>query len=320
MTVHTGVESGPERFAPPERAPGTHACEGTDAAPCSDLYEAPVPFQGRSLEGAPPRDDSKELARLLDVEIPLEGLCPIEPGPYEPGMNPMVISDPVIDVQDDADALAERRAAYAKNIGTRPVRRRDSVRSGVGGGTEAPEGNAANARWVAFASANRTAPITFNDDPRRILTLVERETTSCPGQGGKFVDPYRGADLPNTLDRSHGAHYVPEPQGREPDCETGFGQVSAGWNEFPFSRRERVLNALTRGESLGRAGLAVPEPGVEDCCAACGRLPSSQYRAMVHMISDPGDACRHARWQLQGSPGRRLLQLVEMLDHAAVVV
>ena len=288
LAVQPGLEQGP---------PGS---AGTGAGPCSDLYKEPVSFQGRSLDGGTGRDDPNELARLLDVEISLE--------------------DPVIDIQDDADALAELRSAYAKGIGTRPVRRWDSVRGGFGHGTGAPEGNPANARWVALAAANRTAPITFSDDPRRILTLVELETTSCPGRGGRIADPYRGAELPNTLDRSHGAHYVPEPQDREPDCETGFGRVSAGWNELPFSCRERVLNALTRGESLSVAASALSEPGGEDRCTECAMLPSSQYRAMLHMISDPGDACRHARWRFQGSSGRRLLQLVEMLDHAVVVV
>ena len=289
-----------------ERAPPESA--GTATGPRSDLYKAPVPFQGRSLGGAPAGDDPRELARSLDVEIPLEDLLPIEPG-----TNPMVVSDPVVDVRDDAEALAERRAAYARNIGPRPVR------SGVGGVTGGPEGEAANARWVALASANRTAPITFGDDPHRIPTLVERETASSPGQGGNIADPYRGAEPPNTLDRSHGARYVPEPQGREPDCETGFGRFPAGWNEHPFSCRERVLNALTRGESLRVGASVVSEPGGEDRCTECGMLHSSQYRAMVQMISDPGDACRHARWRFQGSPGRRLLQLVEMLDHAVVV-
>ena len=41
---------------------------------------------------------------------------------------------------------------------------------------------------------------------------------------------------------------------------------------------------------------------------------------MVDMISDLGDQYRHARWHMHGWRGQRLLQLIEMLDYAAVVV
>ena len=104
------------------------------------------------------------------------------------------------------------------------------------------------------------------------------------------------------------------------DCEAGFGRASTGWDEFPFSCRERVLNALSKGESLSPDWIAALESGVEGCRAACGKLPSAQYRAVMNMISDPGGECRHARWRMHGSRDRRLLQLIEMLDHAVVVV
>ena len=304
----------------PEHAPACDACQGAAAGPHSDLYKEPVPFQGRSLEGAPAGDDPKELARSLDAEIPVEDLFPVEPCPDDLDTKSIVISHPVIDVEDGYDALIERRAAYAKDMGTSPIRRRDSVWGGAGGCTQAQASKAANDRWAAFASANRTAPISFGDDPRRNPTLAEHETTSCPDQGENIADPYRGVDLPNTLERSHAAHYIPEPRSLKPDCETGFGRISTGWNELPFSCRERVLNALTSGESLSPDWIAALESDVEGCRAACGKLPSSQYRAMVSMISDPGGECRHARWRMHGSRGRRLLQLIEMLDHAVAVV
>ena len=306
--------------ASPEHAPACDACEGATAGPRSDLYKEPVPFQGRSLEGAPAGDGPMELARSLDAELPVEDLFTIETRPDESSMKSIVISDPVIDVEDGYDALIERRAAYAENIRTKPLRRRDSVRGGVRGHTEAQASKAANDRWAALASANRIAPISFSDDPRRILTLVEHETTSRPDRGRKIADPYRGADLPNTHDRSHAAHYIPEPRGSKADCETGFGRASTGWDEFPFSCRERILDALSKGESLGLASVAAPESGAEGCRAACAGLPSSQYRAIVNMISDPGGECSHARWQMHGSHGRRLLQLIEMLDRAVAVV
>ena len=40
---------------------------------------------------------------------------------------------------------------------------------------------------------------------------------------------------------------------------------------------------------------------------------------MVDTISELGDEYRHARWSMDGGGGERLLQLVEMLDHAGVV-
>ena len=306
--------------ASPEHAPACDACEGAAAGPRSDLYKEPVPFQGRWLEGAPAGDDPKELARSLDAEIPVEDLLPVEPCPDDLDTKSIVISHPVIDVEDGYDALIERRTAYAKNIGTRPIRRRDSVWGGVGGCTQAQARKAANDRWAAVASANRTAPLSFGDDPRRILPLVEHETASCPVQGEKIADPYRGADLPNTHDRSHAAHYIPEPRGSKADCETGFGRASTGWDELPFSCRERVLNALSKGESLNLARIATLRSGVDGCRVACGKLPSSQYRAMVNMISDPWGERPHARWLMRGSRGERLVQLVEMLDHAVVAV
>ena len=306
--------------ASPEHTPACDACEGAAAGPRSDLYKEPVPFQGRSLEGAPAGDDSKELAHSLDAELPVEDLLPIVPCPDELNMHSIVISDPVAEVEDDDDALIERRAAYATNIMTRPIPRRDSVCGGVGGCTEAPARKAANDRWAGFASANRTAPTSFGDDPHRLLPLVEHESASCPFRGEKIADPHRSVDLPNTLDRSHAAHYIPEPRGSMPDCETGFGRVSTAWNELPFSCRERLLNALSKGESMSLARIATLESGVEGYRAACGKLPSSQYRAMVNMISDSGGVRPHVRWLMCGSRGERLVQLIEMLDHAAVVV
>ena len=121
--------------APSEHISESDTCEDA-AGPRSDLYKKPVPFQGRSLEGVPAGGDRKELARSLDAEIPVEDLLPIEPCPDEPDRKTTVMSHPVIDVNDEDDALIERRTAYAKHIRTRPIRRRDSVRGGVGGRTE----------------------------------------------------------------------------------------------------------------------------------------------------------------------------------------
>ena len=303
---------------------GDSACdsgEGNAAAgPRSDLYKEPVPFQGRSLEGAPPSGDPTELARSLEAEIPIEDLLPIEPCPEWVNMKSIVISDPVVDVKDEDDVLVERRVAYAEKIRTRSIRGRDSGRGGAGGRTEAQAKKAANDRWAAFVSAKRTSPISFSDDPYQILYLVECGSTSYSDESAEIADPYRGVDPENTRDCSHAAHYIPEPRGRKPDYETGFGRVSHGWNEFPFSCRERILNVLSRDESLNPARIATLEAGFAGCHAAPGKLSSSQCRSMTNMISDLGDRHRHARWHMHGSRGKRLPQLIEMLDHAVVVV
>ena len=309
MTMNSAVEPGTEQLAPPERAPGSDACEGTGAAPCSELYKAPVPFQGRSLEGAPPCDDPKELARSLDAELPVDDLLPIVPDPDEPDMKFIVACGPVIDGRGKEVALVERRAAYTESIGTIPGRRRDPVRSALGGRTRAPARQAAHDRWAASVSANCTAPPSFGSDPRRIASLVEPETTSCPDEDAEAANPYPGADPRNALDLSRAARWISRTREREPDRGTGFGQVANGWNECPFSSRERILNALSGDESVR-----------PDWIAALGSLPSSPYRTMMPVIADASGGCRHARGHVRSSRDRRLLQLIEMLDHAAVVV
>ena len=82
--------------------------------------------------------------------------------------------------------------------------------------------------------------------------------------------------------------------------------------------RERIVNALHGGEALSPDWIISLELGLESYRAAGGELSSSQYRAMVDMIVDLGDPYRHTRWSLHGEGGERLLQLIEMLDHAGV--
>ena len=100
----------------------------------------------------------------------------------------------------------------------------------------------------------------------------------------------------------------------EQPVEDGRGQ---GRGEFPFSHREQILNALQRGGALNPGQIAVLESGLEGYRAGGGVLFSSQHRAMLDMISDLGDQHRHTRWHPRGAPDGRLLQLIEMLDHAA---
>ena len=309
MPENPGVEPGPGQFAPPERAPGSGACEGAGAAPCSELYKAPVPFQGRSLEGAPPRDGPNELARSLDAEMAVDDPLPVEPGPDVPDMKFVVACSPVIDTGGERAALVERRAAYAQSIRTIPGRRRDPVRAAAGGCARARAGQAASDHRAASVSANCIAPLSFGSDPRRITSLVDPETTSRPDEDAEAPNPSPDADPRDALDLSGAARRISGTREREPDRRTGFGQIANGWNECPFSSRERILNALSRDESVR-----------PDWIAALGSLPSSPCRTMMPMSADASGARRHARGRMRSAHGRRLLQLIEMLDHAAVVV
>ena len=322
--VSTGTAPGaPVADATPVGASASDAVAGA-AGTRSDLYNEPVSFEGRSLEGTPLSDDSKELAQSLDgAEIPIEDLPPVGTGPAGPRRKSILkhagdMPDPGLSYVDEDEAITDRRIEYARNTRGRSNRNADTVWRRARNRKEAVD--AANARWSEFAAAKRTSSTSFSDDPRQVLYLVEHETTLYSNTGEKIADVYRGVDPPNTLDRSHAAHFIPRPRGWEPAHETGFGRLSQGWNEFPFSHRERILNTLSKGESLNPEQIAALESGLEGYRAAGGSLSSSQHRAMVDMISDLGDQYRHARWSMEGERGKRLVQLIEMLDYAAMVV
>ena len=309
--------------ATPAGASASDAVAGA-AGTRSGLYNEPVSFEGRSLEGTPLSDDSKELAQSLDgAEIPVEDLPPVEPGPAGPRRKSILkhaddMPDPGLSYVDEDEAITDRRIEYARNTRGRSDRNADTVWRRARSRKEAVD--AANARWSEFAAAKRTSSTSFSDDPRQVLYLVEHETTLYSNTGEKIADVYRGVDPPNTLDRSHAAHFISRPRGWEPAHETGFGRLSQGWNEFPFSHRERILKTLSKGESLNPEQIAALESGLEGYRAAGGSLSSSQHRAMVDMISDLSDQYRHARWSMEGERGKRLVQLIEMLDYAAMVV
>ena len=322
--VSTGTAPGPPvTDATPTGASASDADAGA-AGTRSHLYDEPVSFEGRSLEGTPLSDDTKELAQSLDgAEIPVEDLPPVEPGPAEPATRPILKHSgdtpaPGLSYVDEDEAIINRRVEYASSIRDWSSRDTDTVWRRARNRKEAVD--AANARWSELAAAQRTSSTSFSDDPRQLLYLVEQETTLYSEAGEKIVDLYRGVDPPNTLDRSQAAHYVPRPWDWEPARDTGFGRLAQGWNEFPFSPREQIVNALSKGESLSPDQIAALESGLEGYRAAGGTLSSTQHRAMVDMISDLGDQYRHARWSMEGERGERLLQLIEMLDYAAVVV
>ncbi|MCY4467227.1 MAG: hypothetical protein OXC08_00785, partial [Thiotrichales bacterium] len=296
-------------------APGTDATPGGGSAAeaktgggaaGSDLYDEPVSIEGRSLEGTPRSDDPKELARLLDgAEVPVDDLPRAEPDAAGPAKGAVPGNSDgrrgpgtYQDVSDTTIDIRNIQAQFNKTAGEWSGNTVDSVWSGAGSRSEAVQ--KANARWSEFATAQRTSSTAFGNDPRQILFGTD--------------------DLPNTIDRTHAAHYVPRPRHWESTRETGFGRLAQGWNEFPFSHRELVVNALSRGEALSPNQVAALESALEGYRAAGGALSSSQYRAMADMISDLGDAYRHARWHTAGAPDERLVQLIEMLDYAAAAV
>ena len=319
----------------PRNAPGTDATPGGAAASDagegaagtrSDLYSEPVSFEGRSLEGAPLSDDPKELARSLDgAEVPVEDLPPVEPDAAEPARKSILKNSDGRPVSDDYrdvhDQIIDLRREWAKENMVRFNRGTGNADSVWRRGRDRTVAlREANARWSQFAAAQRTSSTSFSDDPRQLLYAIEHEATVYKKRRGRFVDLYRGAEPPNTIDRSHAAHYIPRPRGWERAHETGFGRLSQGWNQFPFSHRERILNTLSKGESLSPDQIAALESGLEGYRAAEGGLSSSQYRAMVDMISELGDQYRRTQWHMQGWRGQRLLQLIEMLDYATVAV
>ena len=319
--VPTGVHRDP---------PGTSAT-AADADPSavgtrSDLYAEPVSFEGRSLEGGSRSDDPKELARSIDgAEIPVEDLLRVEPDAANPGRRSILESSdgtPVSDNYADVDEVEIQRrlqqAEYNKRVFNDSTIDEGSAWRGAlwsGDRMDIAALHEANARWSEFTAAERTSSVSFSDDARQLLYHVEYERTVK--RRGSNVDLFRGVDPPNTIDRTHAAHYVPRPQGWETTRETGFGRLAHGWNEFPFSPRERIVNSLSKGEALSPDQIISLDLGLESYRAADGELSSSQYRAMVDMISDLGDQYRHTRWSVQGEGAERLMQLINMLDHTA---
>ena len=326
---------GPEPTGAAGNPPGTDATlAGTSATDVdadatgtrSNLFGEPAPFEGRSLEGTPRADDSKELARALDgAELPVEDLAAFDPDPAELARKSSLENPdggPVPDWYRDADDMptrtlrewAEHDRSRRRNQGGNTAQRQWSGDRGRRAAIRE-----ASARWSEFAALERTSSTTFGDDSRRLMDHVECDYTVFSGRRGTYVDRFRGADPPNTIDRAHTSRYVPGPRGQGATRGAGFGRLSDAWNELPFSPRERIVNALQRGEALRPERIISLELGLESYRAAGGELSSSQYRAMVDTISELGDEYRHARWSMDGGGGERLLQLVEMLDYAGVV-
>ena len=324
--VSTGAPGNPPGTdATPAGATAADADPGA-AGTRSDLYTEPVSFEGRSLDRASRSDDPKELARSLDgAEIPVDDLPRVEPDPAEPGSRPILenfdgrpVSDTYADLDESEIQRRLAQAGYNKRVFNDSTIDADSVWRDTmwsGDRREVAALREANSRWSEFAAAQRTSTVSFSDDPRQLLYHVEYERTVRTQ--GSNVDLFRGVDPPNTIDRAHAAHYVPRPGGWETTRETGFGRLAQGWNEFPFSPRERIVNSLQKGEALSPDQVISLELGLESYRTAGGELSSSQYRAMVDMISDLGDQYRHTRWHMEGESGERLRQLVEMLDYAA---
>ena len=323
---------GPEPTGAAGNPPGTDATLAGASATDVDasgtragLFGEPAPIEGRSLEGTSRADDPKELARALDgAELPVEDLAPVDPDAAELARKSSLEGSdggPVPDSYRDADDMLIRTrrewAEYERSWRNRGGNTADREWSGDRGRRAAIR--EANARWSQFAAATRTSPTTFGDDSRRLSYHVACDSTAFSGGRGTYVDRIRGTDPPNTIDRAHISRYVPGLSDWETIRETGFGRLAHSPNGFPFSPRERIVDALQRGEALSPDRIAALELGLESYRVAGGELSSSQYRAMLDMIADLGDAYRHTRWSLYGEGGERLLQLIGMLDHAGVV-
>ena len=312
--------SAPGTGATPPGASPSDAPAGAVGAR-SHLYGEPVSLEGLSLEGAPRSDHPRELARSLDgADVPVENLPRVEPvGTSIPGRSDVTPpGDSYHDVHAQLVPLPRQRAE--RDIGRLHRGTGAAEIARAGGRDRAMAPRASNLRWSEQAAAQRTLPIPFGDDPRRLADLVEEDASVFWGSGERYADLYRGADPPNTSDRAHAARYIPGTGGPRPTDETGFGRLAQGWSQFPFSRRERILNALARGEALSPDQIAALASGLEGYRAAEGGLASSQYRAMADMVSDLGDPHRRVRWHMHGWRRQRVLQLVEMLDYAAAVI
>ena len=305
--------------ATPTEAPERTAAEG------SHLYVEPVSFEGRSLEGAPRSGDPKELAQPLDsAEIPVEDVPRVEPAPAGIARKSLLESSggrPVADAcKDLQNQVVQHRLVRASDSSNRHNRGTDTPHCAWPGGRGAAL-RAANARWSDLAGSQRTSTVSFSDGAHQLLHHIEREATAnSRSRRGSHVDRYRGADAANTIDRAHSAHYIPRPRDWQSPRAVGFGRLAQGWSEFPFSPREQVLNALSKGESLNPEQVAVPGSGLEGDRAVGSERSSSQSRAMVDMLSERGTRHRHTRWNLEGECGERVRQLVDLLDYAAVAV
>ena len=150
-------------------------------------------------------------------------------------------------------------------------------------------------RWAEFAAAERSSPLSFGDVPHQLRFPIEHEATVYSDGTGIYVDPYRRPDPANTTDGTHATHCIPRPRSGKRSHETTFGRRLHGWNEYPFSPRERILNTLQKDDALSPDQIAALALGLEGYRAAGGGLSSSQHRAMVDMISDPGHRYRRTR-------------------------
>ena len=311
--------------ATPSSTTPAEAPERTAAAG-SALYIEPVSFEGRSLEGASRCGDRKELAQPLDsAEIPVEDIPRVEvdvAAPARKSLRKRSGGRPAAEACKDLhDQIVRHRLARAADNSSRPSRGTDTS-DGVWTGDRDRSAalRKANARWSELAGSQRTSTVSFGDGPRLLLHCVEHETTVDLRSHGRHVDPYRGADAVNTIDRTHAAHYIPGLRNWKTPREIGFGRLSHAWIGLPFSPREEVVNALSKRESLSPEQVAVLGSGLEGDRAAGNQPLSSQSLAMMDMLSELGTRHRRTEWNQEGERGERLLQLVELLDYAAAAV
>ena len=266
----------------------------TDVTPAagarSDLYSEPVSFEGRSLEGAPRAGDPKELAQSLDgAEIPVENLPRVEPDTAKPARKSILknsdgtpVSDSYRELQDEAIQARFERARDNKrwfNDGTSATDSvwTDTMWSGERNRTAA--WREANARWSEFAAAQRTSSVSFSDDPRQLTYLVEHEATVYSRSRGRYVDLYRGAEPPNTIDRAHAALHPQTPR---------LGAGTRDRIRPALARVERVPVLAPRADREHAIERRVPEPQ-SDRRTRVGPRGLPRCRRRVPLVPVPGD-------------------------------
>ena len=262
------------------------ACKGIDAAPCSDLYRAPVPSRGVRSRGRLPATvrRSSPLAR----GGPAGRRSP--PRRARPERTRHEVHGrlrPRHRRQGEGGCAPRAASGVHRSIGSIPAE--DGTGCGVPSWPHPDAGEAGDQRRLdRVRLASCIAPLSFGSDPRRIMSLVEIEMTSCPDEDAEAADRIRAP--------------TPGPRSTSPAPRAGSPGPGAGTGP-----RDRIRPGCERVE---RVPVLVPRADTEravrdeslrpDWIGALGGLPSSPTRSMMPMIAGfelrvPARAGAHAQ-------------------------
>ena len=158
----------------------TSASGESPAGARSNLYDEPVSFEGRSLEGATPPDESKEIARSIDgVELPIDDPVPVEPARKSALGNSA--GRPVSEPPVSEPPLSEPRAR-ATWISTRACTWRSTTPRRTTGGPVprtacGPQAAIAEWRQMPPTPAGRNSPLHGARQPSASATIRTRSCT-----------------------------------------------------------------------------------------------------------------------------------------------